>query len=203
LRSAGGEILDDALVLRFDGPASVTGEHLVELHCHGSRAVVAAILRELATSPGLREALPGEFTRRSFENGRIDLTQAEGLADLLEAETEGQRRAALQVTGGAIRRQVELWRDELLVLSAKAEAAIDYADEEDETQTQAADLAQAASQLRSDIASWLARPRAEPLRHGVRVVIAGPPNAGKSSLLNSLVGIDRAIVSQEPGTTRT
>ena len=112
-------------MLRFDGPASATGEDLVELHCHGGRAVVDAVLAALTTVPGLREAEPGEFTRRAFANGRIDLTQAEGLADLLEAETEAQRRAALAVSGGVIRRQVDAWREQLLQLSCQAEAAID------------------------------------------------------------------------------
>ena len=126
-----GELLDEALVLRFDSPASATGEDIVELHCHGGRAVVDAVLGALASSDGLREAMPGEFTRRAFENGRIDLTEAEGLADLIEAGTEAQRKAALASAEGGLRRQVEQWQQELLGLSARAEAAIDYVDDDD------------------------------------------------------------------------
>jgi tRNA modification GTPase len=127
---ASGELLDEALVLRFDGPASSTGEDSVELHCHGGRAVVAAVLGALAQIDGLRPALPGEFTRRAFENGRIDLTEAEGLADLIEAETESQRRAALMMAEGGLSKQIEAWRRQVLELSARAEAAIDYVDED-------------------------------------------------------------------------
>ena len=124
-------MLDDALVLRFEAPASSTGEDIIEFQCHGGRAVVDAVLRELAGIEGLREARPGEFTRRAFENGRIDLTEAEGLADLIEAETESQRKAALAIAEGGLRRQVEHWQDRVLQLSARAEASIDYADEDD------------------------------------------------------------------------
>src|SRR3954453_5095558 len=127
---ASGELLDDALVLRFDSPASSTGEDVVEFQCHGGRAVVDAVLGALGEIEGLRAAEPGEFTRRAFENGRIDLTEAEGLADLLEAETESQRRAALALAGGGLRSQIAIWQNEALRLSARAEAAIDY-DEED------------------------------------------------------------------------
>jgi tRNA modification GTPase len=202
LRDLSGEMLDQALVLRFDRPASATGEDLVELHCHGGRAVVDAVLRVLGSLPGLREAEPGEFTRRSFENGRIDLTQAEGLADLLEAETESQRRAALAVSEGSIRRQVQAWRERLLQLSARAEAAIDYAGVEEETASDPEELGAKAQRLGAEIEEWLQRPRAEPLRTGIRVVLAGPPNSGKSSLFNHLAGRDKAIVSPEAGTTR-
>ena len=131
LRGQDGSLLDDALVLRFDGPASSTGENVVEFQCHGGRAVVDALLHELGRVEGLRTARPGEFTRRAFENGRIDLTEAEGLADLIEAETEWQRKAALAVAEGGLRAQVEQWQRNVLELSARAEAAIDYAEDED------------------------------------------------------------------------
>ena len=200
LRAADGSVLDDALVLRFDSPASFTGEDIVELQCHGGRAVVDALLGALAAIDGLREARPGEFTRRAFENGRIDLTEAEGLADLIEAETESQRRTALAVAEGGLRRQIDQWRQNLLSLSARAEAAIDYAEEGDVGGDPA--LAADCAKLATELGEWLARPRVEPLKEGVRVVVAGPPNAGKSSLLNKIAGSERAIVTALPGTTR-
>ena len=199
---ASGDVIDEALVLRFAAPASATGEDIVEYQCHGGRAVVDAVLAALAAQPGLRLAEPGEFTRRAFANGRIDLTEAEGLADLLEAETESQRRAALLTAEGGLRRQIAAWRQRLIELSARAEAAIDYVGDEDETATDEAALAADAQALASELGDWLARPRAEPLKEGVRVVVAGPPNAGKSSLVNALADSDKAIVTAIAGTTR-
>lgn len=194
-----GELLDQALMLRFDAPASATGEDVIELHCHGGRAVVDAVLAALAELPGLRQAEPGEFTRRAFSTGRMDLTEAEGLADLIEAETQSQRRAALALAEGGLRRQIEDWQERLLSLSAVAERAIDY-DDDDEALDPA--LIEGCQSLADELNAWLSKPRAEPLKHGVRVVVAGPPNAGKSSLINAIADEDKAIVTDVPGTTR-
>jgi tRNA modification GTPase len=197
---ASGELLDEALVLRFDGPASATGEDIVELQCHGGRAVVDSILSALGTLDGLRQAEPGEFTRRSFENGRMDLTEAEGLADLLDAETEAQRKAALASAEGGLSKQIGLWQERLLGLSARAERAIDY-DDDDEHGLDS-DIVLECAELEGELREWLSRPRVETLKDGVRVVVAGPPNAGKSSLINAIAGSERAIVTDVPGTTR-
>jgi len=194
-----GELLDEALVLRFDSPASSTGEDIVEFQCHGGRAVVDAVLAALTAAEGLRLAAPGEFTRRAFDNGRIDLTEAEGLADLIEAETESQRKAALMLAEGGLRKQVALWLERLLGLSAEAERAIDYDEDDDEIDSA---LQRECHGLEQELRSWLGRPRTERLKDGVRVVVAGPPNAGKSSLLNAIAGEERAIVTAAPGTTR-
>jgi len=195
-------VLDQVLVLRFDAPASSTGEDVVEYQCHGGRAVVRSILDAISTLPGMRAAEPGEFTRRAFLNGRIDLTEAEGLADLLEAETERQRRAALLSAEGGVRRLVEGYRERIVILSARAEAAIDYVDDEGVTSADTVIFAAEARSIADELDQWLAKPRAEPLRQGIRVVAAGPPNAGKSSLINVLSQCDRAIVTNIPGTTR-
>jgi len=196
-----GEILDEALILWFPGPDTATGEDLAELHCHGGRAVVAAVEAALAALYGLRRAEPGEFTRRAFINGRIDLAQAEGLADLLESETELQRQAALALSGGALSRTVEAWRERLLRASAQIEALLDFGDEDD-----VADLSpnflEELPALAADLHDWIGRPRAEVLRQGFRVVIAGPPNAGKSTLFNALVEAEAAITAPIAGTTR-
>lgn len=196
-----GTPLDSALVLWFPGPNTATGEDLAEFHCHGGRAVIAAIEAALAALPDLRRAEPGEFTRRAFANGRIDLAEAEGLGDLLAAETELQRAAALANAGGALSRQVEAWRERVLGLSVEVEGVLDFSDEED-----AADLPECftwnIAALSGELAEWLGRPRAERLGEGYRVVLAGPPNAGKSTLFNALVESEAAITSPIAGTTR-
>ena len=200
INPADGDVIDQALLLRFDAPASATGENIVEFHCHGGRAVVDALLGALAGIDGFRLAKPGEFTRRALANGRIDLTEAEGLADLLEAETELQRRIAMARAGGALRARLDGWRDRLLSLSARAEVAMDYADEEEGLVE--LDLSDDLLDLCNDMSTLLAAPRVEPMREGIRVVVAGPPNAGKSSLINALTKIERSIVTAIPGTTR-
>lgn len=202
VRGPGGALLDRALVLAFDGPATATGEDLVELHCHGGRAVVAAVLAALADVPGCRLAQPGEFTRRALGNGRIDLSEAEGLADLLEAETEQQRVLALRSLEGAISRAVQAWLAEVAMLSARIEVMLDYADEEDAGANDAVAIRSAMARLAATIDRAASAPPVERVQDGLRVVIAGPPNAGKSTLLNLLVGRDAAIVSPVAGTTR-
>ena len=200
MRGPDGALIDRGLVLFFPAPDTATGEDIVEYQCHGSRAVVSALIAALTALPGMRAAEPGEFTRRALANGRIDLTQAEGLAELLEAESEAQRISALRRAEGGLRRQIERWRGVLLDLSAEAEVAIDYADEEDGASM--FDPASRIAALLADVDALLVAPRVERLRDGVRVVVAGPPNAGKSSLVNALAGEARAIVTAVPGTTR-
>jgi tRNA modification GTPase len=200
--AADGDPLDRALVLRFPGPASATGEDVAELHLHGGRAVVARVLAALGEMEGLRAAAPGEFTRRAFENGRIDLAEAEGLADLLQAETEAQRRSALAMAGGALSRRIHVWQERLLGLAARLEAVLDFSDEGEVGEGLPDGWADELEGLRREIETFLALPPAERLRDGVRVVIAGPPNSGKSSLLNWLAGRQAAITSAIAGTTR-
>ena len=201
LSDADGALLDSALVLWFPGPRTATGEDLAELHCHGGRAVIAAIQRELAGFANLRHAEAGEFTRRAFANGVLDLAEAEGLGDLLAAETELQRQAATRAFSGAISRQAEAWRDRVLVLGAQIEAVLDFSDEDDVEDLPEAFFAET-EELAGQMAEWLERPPVERLREGVRVVLAGPPNSGKSSLFNALVRDAAAIVSPVAGTTR-
>ncbi len=196
------EQLDTALCLWFPGPDSATGEDLVEIHCHGGRAVIRAIENVLEQIDGLRRAEPGEFTRRAFSNGRVDLSEAEGLSDLLFAETEVQRKSALRLAGGALSRQVGQWQNEILRLSALVEAELDFSDEDDVSPAQADLLWDGARTLSATMLEMIERPRAEKLRDGVRVVLGGPPNSGKSTLLNALVEREAAIVSDIAGTTR-
>jgi tRNA modification GTPase len=201
LRDGAGAVLDEALVLWFPGPGTATGEDLAEFQCHGGRAVIAAVEAALAALPGMRRAEAGEFTRRAFVNGCIDLAEAEGLGDLLAAETELQRAAAIANAGGVLSRQVERWREQVLVLSAEVEGVLDFSDEED-----SADLPQCFTwnidALAGELDHWLARPRSERLGEGYRVVLAGPPNTGKSTLFNVLVESEAAITSPIAGTTR-
>ncbi|MDB5724603.1 MAG: tRNA modification GTPase TrmE [Novosphingobium sp.] len=200
LRDADEALLDSALVLWLPGPNNATGEDTAELHCHGGRAVIVAVEAALGAIPGLRPATAGEFTRRAFANGRIDVAEAEGLADLLTAETELQRRSALVMASGEFSRTVEGWRERLLACSAMVEAVLDFGDEDDVSPLP--ELSRSINALRSELADWLSRPRAEALREGFRVVIAGPPNAGKSTLFNALVGSEAAIATSIAGTTR-
>jgi len=201
LRSLSGDPLDDGLVLWFPGPASVTGEDVAEFHVHGGRAVIAAVEAALQDIPGLRRAEAGEFTRRAFINGRIDLAEAEGLADLLGAETELQRRCALANAGGHLSRKLEGWRVDLLALSAQVEAALDFDDEEDVRELPRR-FSSELCDLREEIRAALSLPAAETLREGFRVALAGPPNAGKSTLFNALIQTEAAIATPIAGTTR-
>jgi tRNA modification GTPase len=197
-----GERLDDALVLWFPGPASEIGDDIVELHLHGGRAVVAGVIEALAKRPGLRPAEPGEFARRAFENDKLDLTAAEGLADLIDAETPAQRRQALRQMGGALAQLYDNWRDRLIRALAHVEAAIDFPDDEvpeDTVRSVVPDLDRLIEEMTSHLADSR---RGEILRDGLHVAILGAPNVGKSSLLNALARRDVAIVSSRAGTTR-
>jgi tRNA modification GTPase len=201
LKGPGGEVIDRALVLWFPGPESYTGEDSAELHLHGGPAVVDAVTAALAAA-GARLAEPGEFTRRAFENGRLDLSQAEAVADLVEAETEAQRRQALAQLGGALARRHETWRAEIVEALAMLEAAVDFPDEE-LPEDVAARARPGLQRLLAELDVALAdAERGQRVRDGYRVAIMGAPNAGKSSLLNWLAGRDAAIVTSTPGTTR-
>lgn len=195
-----GTLLDRALALFFPGPGSATGEDLAELHLHGGRATVTRVIDALSRIDGLVPAEPGGFTRRAFDNGRIDLAEAEGLADLLTAETEQQRLSALAMAEGGLSAEVEGWRQRLLDLAARVEALLDFSDEDDVRHDD--HLERDVERLAEDVRARLDRPAGERLRDGVRVALAGPPNSGKSSLLNVLAGRDAAITSSRAGTTR-
>jgi tRNA modification GTPase len=197
------EEFDHALVLWFPGSGSETGEDLCELHIHGGRAVLAATFDALAAVPGCRPATAGEFARRAFENGKIDLTTAEGIVDLIDAETDAQRRQALRQASGALAKLYEGWRTELIAAQALLEAAIDFSDEADIShQAETNGLAAAARLAHTIKRHFDDDRRGEIVREGFRIVLAGPPNVGKSSLMNALARRDVAIVSDEPGTTR-
>ena len=195
-------LLDRGLVLWFPAPASFTGEDMAELHVHGGRAVVANVLDAALSIDDVRLAEPGEFAARAFENGKIDLTEVEGLADLINAETDAQARQALAQAGGSLRRLYESWRGQLLRAQALAEAGLDFADEADVAANVTTNVGAIVAELILQISNHLADRRGEHLRDGFRVVIVGAPNAGKSSLLNALARRDVAIVSEEAGTTR-
>jgi tRNA modification GTPase len=197
-----GEVLDRGLALWLPGPASFTGEDIAELHIHGGRAVVGRVIDALLSLKGLRLAEPGEYARRAFENGRLDLTEVEGLADLIAAETEAQARQAIAQAEGGARALYETWREELVKAQALAEAGLDFADEADVAAGAAVEADASVAKLLGAMSKHLADRRGERLRDGFRVVIAGPPNVGKSSLLNALARRDVAIVSEEAGTTR-
>ncbi|MBI1203178.1 MAG: tRNA uridine-5-carboxymethylaminomethyl(34) synthesis GTPase MnmE [Rhodopseudomonas sp.] len=198
-----GEIIDEGLVLWFAGPRSETGEDVAELQVHGGRAVIAAVLDALASIDGLRMAEPGEFTRRGFENGKLDLTAVEGLADLVGAETEGQRRQAMRQMAGLLGNRAEAWRRDLIKALALVEARIDFSDEGDVPEDLVTPSLTIVRELRGEIAAALADGhRGERLREGLVVAIAGPPNAGKSTLLNRIARREVAIVSPHAGTTR-
>ncbi|WP_371170160.1 tRNA uridine-5-carboxymethylaminomethyl(34) synthesis GTPase MnmE [Aliiroseovarius sp. 2305UL8-7] len=202
LKSDDGSVLDEGLVLCFDAGASFTGEDVVELQLHGSTAVVRAVLEELSKQPDLRLAEPGEFTRRALENDRLDLAQVEGLADLLDAETEAQRRQAVTILSGALGDLAEEWRRDLIRAAALLEATIDFADEDVPV-----DVSPEVNALLDGVLETLAAETAgtriaERIREGFEVAIVGSPNAGKSTLLNALAGREAAITSEVAGTTR-
>ena len=200
---ATGDILDEALVLYFASPKTETGEDMAEFQVHGGKAIVRAVLDTLSCQPGCRPAEPGEFAGRAFANGKLDLAQIEGLADLIDAETQGQRQQAIAQATGLQSKRFDAWRDELLGAMGLVEAAIDFSDEADVSDKAVALGEKAARHLRADLSAHLDDGhRGEILREGFRVVLAGPTNAGKSSLLNALARRDAAIVSHEPGTTR-
>ncbi len=202
VRDGEGEVLDQALVLTFRSPHSFTGEDVVELHLHGSIAVINAVLKALAKQPGLRQAEPGEFTRRALENNRLDLAQIEGLADLIESETEAQRQQAMRVFSGALGKKADQWRAMAIRAAALLEASIDFADEDvpEDVTDEVLDLVESLGHaLEAESKGSLV---AERIRDGFEVAIIGPPNVGKSTLLNAIAGRDAAITSEFAGTTR-
>ena len=203
IRDAAGEILDKAIVLWFPGPSSFTGEDCAEFHLHGSPSVIQSVMAACSAWPGVRPGEAGEFTRRAFINGKMDLVEAEGLADLLEARTARQRRQAFRQMSGAASSVFDSWREQLLLIRADIEASVDFADEEGVAEAAAPVIDRRIAALLSEMEESLRRSTSsETIRDGVRVVLAGHPNTGKSSLLNALSQREAAIVSAIPGTTR-
>lgn len=203
LRDLDGSAIDESVALWFPGPHSATGEDVAEFHVHGGRAVIAAMFDALGSIDGLRPAEPGEFTRRAFENGKLDLTEAEGLDDLIHADTDRQRRQALRHLKGLLGAKAESWRQQIIEASALIEAGIDFSDEGDVSAELVAPALRKIAALKSEIEETLnSSAQSERLREGLTVAIAGPPNAGKSTLLNRLARREAAIVSPHAGTTR-
>ena len=198
-----GQTIDRGLILWFPGPGSFTGEDIAEFHIHGGRAVISALIDVLENEPGLRPADPGEFTRRAFQNGKLDLTETEGLADLIAADTEAQRQQALRQMAGGLSDIYEAWRRSLIRAQSLIEAEIDFSDEADVLPEAISAATSLIRSLRKEIANHLNDAGSgEIIRDGFRIVLAGPPNVGKSSLLNALAKRDAAITSSEAGTTR-
>lgn len=203
LKGSTGEVIDQALVLLFEGPVSATGEDMAEFHTHGSAAVIERVLLELAQIDGCRMAEPGEFTRRAFEKGKFDLVEIEGLADLISSETEAQRKLAIKQFMGEASAVYESWRARLLDAQATVEAAIDFPDEHGVSEQAEKALRTRIGALRSELVEAAKKAEmASAVRRGLSVVIAGGPNSGKSSLVNALVGREMSIVSPVAGTTR-
>lgn len=202
LKDEAGALLDDVMMVYLQAPATPTGEDVVEIHCHGSLSVVGAISGYLSRADGIRPAMAGEFTKRAFDNGKMDLTEVEGLADLIEAQTQSQRRQALGQLKGVMRKKATSWRTEIIQLSARLESVIDFSDEDlpesvlQEVRAKRDDLIVALRTVLDD------EGRGEIIRNGLRVALLGPVNAGKSTALNALAGREAAIVSDEAGTTR-
>ena len=202
LKDEAGNLLDDAMMVYLQAPATPTGEDIVEIHCHGSLSVISAITSYLGRQTGVRPAEPGEFTKRAFDNGKMDLTEVEGLADLIDAQTQSQRRQALGQLKGVMRKQATSWRDQIITLSGRMESLIDFSDEElpesvlAEISAIRDTLIEALTQALND------KGRGEIIRNGLRVALLGGVNVGKSTALNALAGRPAAIVSDEAGTTR-
>ena len=201
---AGDSLLDEALVAVFPGPTSASGEDLAEFHLHGGPAVVSGVLTALTALPDIRLAEPGEYTRRAFANGRMDLAQVEGLADLVSAETASQRDQALALAGGALGRLADQWRERCLMLLAEAEAGLDFAEDEADVAERLDEAARHQLLAMADeLAGLIAdSTRAARIREGLSIAVTGPPNVGKSSLINALSMRDAAIVTPIAGTTR-